>query len=364
MITGKTVCRHRPKANDLWLRVVEEKNEMEFRKKLKYGQQVVIIALLIVGGLLLSGCRAEKPKVYRVGILSGLDYMANAADGFKAGMAELGYVEGQNIVYDHQKTNFDMATYKSILQKFVTDEVDLIFVFPTEASLEAKAATQGTNIPVLFSIANIEDTGLVNSVREPGGNITGVRYPGPDIALKRFEIMRELAPQAKRMWIPYQQGYPIVASQLEVLRPAAVAAGVTLIEAPADNAAELEADLQARAQSADLGLDAILFIAEPLAVTPDAFAVMAKFAAEHNIPIGGALMEVEGYGSVFGLNIDPVNVGKQAAPLADKILKGTPAGTIPVVSAESYLQINYKLAQELGLTVSEGLLSQAAEIIR
>ena len=75
-------------------------------------------------------------------------------------------------------------------------------------------------------------------------------------------------------------------------------------------------------------------------------------------------MEVEGYGSVFGLNIDAVNVGKQAAPLADKIFKGIPAGTIPVVSAESYLQINYKLAQELGLTVSEGLLSQAAEIIR
>jgi putative ABC transport system substrate-binding protein len=337
---------------------------MEFRKKFKYGQQVLIIALLIGAGLLLSGCGTQKPKVYRVGILSGLDYMAGAADGFKAGMLELGYVEGQNIVYDHQKTNFDMAAYKSILQKFVADEVDLIFVFPTEASLEAKATTQGTDIPVLFSIANIEDTGLVNSVREPGGNITGVRYPGPDIALKRFEIMRELAPQAERMWIPYQRGYPIVDSQLEVLRPAAAAAGVTLIEIPASNAAELEAELQAQAQSANPGLDAILFIAEPLAVTSDAFVVMAKFAAEHEIPIGGALMEVEGYGSVFGLNIDPVKVGKQAASLADKILKGIPAGTIPVVSAESYLQVNYRVAQEMGLTVPEGLLSQAAEIIR
>lgn len=329
----------------------------------RIGNRWTILTWVVVFALLLSGCGAEKPKVYRVGILSGLDYMASTADGFKAEMTELGYIEGKNIVYDHQRTNFDMAAYKRILQKFVVDEVDLIFVFPTEASLEAKAATQGTNIPVLFSIANIEGTGLVNSVREPGGNITGVRYPGPDIALKRFEIMRELAPQAKRMWIPYQRGYPIVDSQLEVLRPAAVAAGVTLIEAPADNAAELEADLQARAQSADLGLDAILFIAEPLAVTSDAFAVMGKFAHEHKVPIGGALMSVGDYGSVFGVNIDSVNVGRQAAPLADKILRGTPAGAIPVVSAESYLQINYRVAQELGLMVPEGLLSQADEVI-
>jgi putative ABC transport system substrate-binding protein len=99
-------------------------------------------------------------------------------------------------------------------------------------------------------------------------------------------------------------------------------------------------------------------------VTPDAFAVMAKFAAQHKIPIGGALMESEGYGSVFGVNIDITKTGRQAAPLADKIFRGTSAGTIPVVSSENYLQINYKVAQELGLTVSDGLLGQAAEIIR
>jgi putative ABC transport system substrate-binding protein len=330
----------------------------------KIGHWQAVLVLVIVMGLLVSGCGAPKPKVYRVGVLSGLDYVAVITDGFKAEMAELGYVEGKNIVYDVQKTNFDMAAYQSIVKKFVDDKVDLIFVFPTEASMEAKAATQGTDIPVVFSFAFIEGAGLVDSVREPGGNITGVRYPGPDIAVKRFEIMRELAPGAKRMWVPFQRGYPSVASQLEVLRPAAAAAGVTLIEFPADNAAELQAELDARAASGDIGMDAILFLAEPLAVTPDAFAVMGKFAYEHKVPIGGALMSVEGYGSVFGVNVDPVKIGKQAAPLADRILKGTKAGTIPVVSGENYFQINYKAAQELGLTVPDGLLSQAAEVIR
>ena len=217
---------------------------------------------------------------------------------------------------------------------------------------------------MVFAVANIEDTGLVKSVREPGGNITGVRYPGPDLAIKRFEIMRELAPQAKRMWISYQRGYPIVASQLKVLRPAAASAGVTLEEAPADNATELQAILDARNKSANIGIDAILAIAEPLFVTPDAFEVMGKFAAEHKLPIGGAYMMVGGYGSIFGVNIETSATGKQAAVLADKVLKGIPAGTIPVVSSESFFQINYKVAQELGVTVPEGLLSKADEIIR
>jgi putative tryptophan/tyrosine transport system substrate-binding protein len=333
-----------------------------FQKRI--GSWWKLLVCTSVLALLLSGCGAEKPKVYRVGVLSGLDFVADITDGFKAEMTALGYVEGENIIYDVQKTNFDMAVYKSILQKFVADKVDLIFVFPTEATMEAKAATQGTNIPVLFDFALIEGMDLVESVREPGGNVTGVRYPGPNIALRRFEIMRELAPEATRMWIPYQRGYPIVVPQLEILYPAAEAAGVTLIEAPADNAAELEADLQARAKSTDIGLDAILFLAEPLAVTPDAFAVMGKFAAEHQVPIGGALMTAGGYGSIFGVNVDTLRAGKQAAPLADKILRGTPAGTIPVVSAENFLQINYTVAQQLGVEVPDSLLGMADEVIR
>jgi putative ABC transport system substrate-binding protein len=319
---------------------------------------------MFVAILVLAACGTEKPTVYRVGVLSGLDFVADITDGFKEGMAELGYVEGENIVYDVQTTNFDIAVYQSILQGFIADDVDLIFVFPTEASQEAKAATQGTDVPVVFDFALVEGMGLVDSVREPGGNITGVRYPGPDIAVRRFEIMRELAPQATRMLVPYQRGYPIVAPQLEALYPVAEAAGVTLIEVPADDGAELEAELQARAAAGEIGIDAILFVAEPLTVTPEGFLPLGKFAAEHKLPIGGALMAVEGYGSIFGLNVETQHSGKQAAPLADKIFRGTPAGTIPVVSAESFLQIDYGVAQELGVEVPESLLGMADEVIQ
>jgi putative ABC transport system substrate-binding protein len=324
------------------------------------------VVCLVIVAILLSGCSGtQQPKVYRVGILSGLDFVANITDGFKARMTELGYVEGKNITYDVQKTNFDLDAYRKILNKFVEDKVDLIVVFPTEATMEAKTATQGTNIPVVFTFALIEGMGIVDDVRAPGGNITGVRYPGPDIALKRFEIMHEIVPQAKRYYVPYQKGYPIVAPQLDMLRPAAAAAGITLVEFPAADMGELQADLDARAKSGDIGFDAIFLIVEPLTVTPEPYAVVGKFAHEHNLPIGGALMAPEeNYGSIFGISVNPIVSGELAAPLADKVLKGMPAGTIPVVSDESFLQINYRAAQEFGVTVPEGLLKQANEVIR
>ncbi|MCS7177768.1 MAG: ABC transporter substrate-binding protein [Anaerolineae bacterium] len=309
-------------------------------------------------------CRPS-PKVYRVGVLSGLAFIAPAVDGFKTRMTELGYVEGQNILYDVQSATVDVAAYRRILQQFVENQVDLIFVFPTEATLEAKAATQGTDIPVVFCYVVVEDTGVVNSVREPGGNITGVRYPGPEIMLKRFEVMQRIAPHARRILLPYWRNYPTIPSQLKVLRPAAEAVGVSLIEAPIESAAELEQVLQShRLADGSLDIDAILFMNDPVAIMPETFLVAARFADQHRIPIGGAPMEVENYRPLYDLLVDPYTSGRLAAFLADKILRGTPAGTLPVVSPEPYLRINYRRALELGLLVPESLLAEADEVLR
>ena len=105
-------------------------------------------------------------------------------------------------------------------------------------------------------------------------------------------------------------------------------------------------------------MDAILRISDPLAAS--SIPAIDEFAAEHKVPCVGAV----GDGGLLGLSIDHVRAGKQAAPLADKILSGIPAGTIPVISADSSLRINYSMAQELGLTVPEGVLSLATEITR
>src|SRR5215216_6611866 len=325
-----------------------------------------LLAGMVILAMLLSGCNgAQESKVYHVGILSGLDAFAAAIDGFKAKMTELGYVEGENIVYDVQKTNVDIEAYKSIAKKFIDDQVDLIFVYPTEASMEVKAATQGTNIPMIFDLAftDVPGVDLIKSLREPGGNITGVRFPSADIASKRLQILLELAPDAQRIFVPYLKGYPNVPGQLEVLRPQAEGLGVELVEYAAASPDDLQAELNRHAASSD-GIDAILMIAEPLAITPPFYSILGQFSYEHKIPIGGALITVDGHTPIFGLLPDPKVTGEQAALIADKIFEGTAAGTIPVITADSIFQIEMNAAQQLGVTVPDGLLRQADEIIK
>lgn len=318
---------------------------------------------VVVLSLLVSGCGAQKPKVYRVGILTSNPSFAAIGDGFKSKMTELGYTENQNITYIVQNPSAEMADKQRLAKQLVDDKVDLIFAFPALESVAARDATQGTNTPVVFGYAQVEGANLVKSVREPGGNITGVRYPGPELISRRLEILHEIVPQVKRVWIGYDKNNANVPPALEALRPTASSLGITLVEVPATTLEELKADLAARAKSADLGLDAILAMPDSLNTSPAGTAMLTKFAAEHKVPMAGGLAS-QAQGALFVNGTNLTNVGELAAPLADKILKGTPAGTIPVVTPEQELYINYKLAQELGVTVPQGLLNQAVQIIR
>jgi len=136
------------------------------------------------------------------------------------------------------------------------------------------------------------------------------------------------------------------------------------VEDPVNNIEELRAALEKRTVSGDIGIDAILMMPEILTQTPDGFSAILKFTAKHKVPIGGGLVYTVKRGALFSYAPDNIETGMLAAVLADKIFKGMPAGTIPVVTPEPYLRLNYKLAQELGLNVPEGLLSRADEIIR
>jgi putative tryptophan/tyrosine transport system substrate-binding protein len=331
--------------------------------RIRNGWTTILVGVIVVT-LLLSGCGAPTPKVYRVGILSGTDDFLPIGDGFKAEMTKLGYVEGKNITYEVQSANADVPALDRMAKKFVDEKVDMIVTIATEASLAAKKATQGTNIPVLFIFATTEGTGLINSVREPGGNITGVRYPGTEQITKRLELMLEIAPKAKRVWVGYDTQHPNAALTLEVLRPLASSMGITLVEVPAVAMSDFDKDFSARAKSADLGLDAIILMPDGFNHSPEGWGIIKKFAAEHKVPLGGSFLYTVEQGAVFGNANDFIKLGAQGTPLADKIFKGTPAGTIPVVTPEQDLYFNYKVAQELGLTIPEGLLKQATKVIR
>lgn len=338
---------------------------MNTMKQINFLKKILALVLSFVILLSFSACSGnKKDKVYHVGILSGLDFIGVAADSFKNKMTELGYIEGENIVYDIQKTNSDMDDYNNFSKKFVEDKVDLVFGFPTEAALALQEATKGTDIPVIFAVTNIEGNTLVNSVREPGGNITGVRYPGPDIAIKRLEIMLQLAPNIKRVCIPYSSDLPVCAPQMEELRPAAQQLGVTLVEAPLKTVEDLTKYFEEHDVEGDVGFDAIVTIADNFSAMPEPFVTMSKFSNKHKVPFGGTIVQTEGDTALFEVNINPEISGKKAAELADKVLKGEKVGTVPVVSDESSIIINLKEAQKWGLTVPDDLLGQAANVIK
>jgi putative ABC transport system substrate-binding protein len=334
----------------------------DFTHKLPTGW--VLVTLVVIISLVLSSCSAAStPKVYRVGVLASSSFVA-IDDGFKAKMTELGYVENKNIVYIVIQTGTDTAETEAQARKLVADKVDLIFVSGTPNAIAAKAATAGTNVPVLFAYGQLEGIDLVKSVREPGGNITGVRYPGPEMVSRRLQILLEMVPTVKRVWVGYSMAGANTATALEALRPAAASLGITLVEVSATQMEDLGADLAARAQATNLGLDAIITIPDIFNTSTTNFAVINKFAADHKIPLGGGLNFMTTQGALFVNTADLTNVGQLAAPLADKIFKGISAGTIPVVTPEQNLIINYKVAQTLGIVVPEGLLKQASQIIR
>jgi putative ABC transport system substrate-binding protein len=316
-----------------------------------------------VFALLLGGC-SLKSKIYKVGILTDNSNFQSIGDGFKVKMTNLGYVVGKNIVYIQQPLSSDPADLPRQARALVDQKVDVIFSFPAPETAAAYAATQGTNVPVVCAYAQLDGTHMIRSVREPGGNLTGVRYPGPETVSKRLETMIEIAPKAKRIWIGYDKNGPNTAIALGALRPLAMSLGVTLVEVPVTAKAGLSADLSARAHLADIGLDAILIMPDDLNASPDGFAVLSWFAADHHIPLAGGLPTMIQNGAVFANGPDLATIGNLAAASADEILKGTPAGEIPVVTPDQNLYINYRTAKALGLTVSEDLLAQATQIIR
>ncbi len=331
----------------------------------KYQNSWATLLWVIVITLLLSGCAAtQQSKVYRVGILFSNPSFAAIGDGFKAKMTELGYVENQNITYIVQTPSSDPAELQRQAKKLVDDKVDLIFTFPAPESIAAHTATQGTNVPVVFAYAQLEGINLVKSVSEPGGNITGVRYPGPELMGKRLDILHEIAPNVKRVWISYDKNSPNIPVALEALRLTASSLGITLVEVPVTTMKEFGADLTTRAQATDLGLDAILTMPDEFNTSAAGFAALNKFATEHKLPLAGGIPFMAKQGGLFVNTTNLANVGQLSAVIADDILKGTPAGSIRIITPEQILIINYKVAQELGLSVPEGLLRQASEIIR
>jgi ABC-type uncharacterized transport system substrate-binding protein len=168
----------------------------------KYGRHIIAVTVLVVLGPFLFACGAREPEARAIGVVNLAPGLDDAVAGFKEGMAELGYVEGENVTYIYEGATNSIDTLDSVAQGLVEADVDLILSITTPATQAAQWATAGTEILVVFvPVTDPVGAGIVDSLRNPGGNITGVTFGTQEG--RRLEwliqmVLRQLLPGGKR----------------------------------------------------------------------------------------------------------------------------------------------------------------------
>lgn len=319
-----------------------------------------IVFSLLVLSLLLAGCGVAKPKTYTVGVIMELAWLAPAYDGFKTSMTELGYVEGENItyVYNEEVTGGDQAAFDAEAKRLVEQNVDLIFTIGTLPTKAAKSAVEGTDIPVVFDpVINPVEEGVVQSVANPGGNVTGIQVVNR--ADKALEWALKVMPETKYVYIPYNPDDPFIVMVMQSLFDGIPQQGVELLPASAVTTPEKMA-----AAVETLPDDTIIFIGLLSANLEAGLDMLVAQADQYDVPIfatgrgGDTTFPITDYTTTFS------GQAEQGAQIVDRIFKGAKPANTPVETAEYYLFVNLKAAQAYGVEVSDDILKQANSITR
>jgi putative ABC transport system substrate-binding protein len=315
----------------------------------------ISVALLSVVALL-AACAKPQPKTFTIGIVNFSPALDVVFDGFKAGMAKAGYVEGENVTYIYEGAVANIADLDPAIQNLLAADVDLIFSLATPATLEAKRAVEGTDIPVVFAPVNDPVASRVmESLTQPGGNLTGIRVGG-GIA-KGLDWLLAIVPGTTRLFVPHNPEDSGSVQGLAELSEAAATLDIELVISELRTPEEFDAAMNAIPEDvqAIFMLPAGFFSARATQFT--------EAAITHNLPaISVAPLCKAGVLMSYGL--DYYRVGEQASRLAAQILRGTAPGDLPVETCDFFLGINLQTAQAIGLDIPDDILQQADEIIR
>jgi putative ABC transport system substrate-binding protein len=279
---------------------------------------------------------------------------------FRQGLAEAGFVEGQNVEIDYRWANNDNDRLASLATGLVNRKVAvLISAGGTPSALAAKAAT--STIPIVFATAaNPIAIGLVSRLNQPGGNVTGVTNQNVEIGPKRLEVLRELLPKATTVAVlinPTSRGTGDMF--LQDVIPAARTIGLQLQRSLASSDADLESVFASLAQQR----------ADAVVISPDVFfntrsEQIAALSLRHKIPTIYQYRKFAAAGGLVSYGSDETESYRLVGIYAGKILKGDKPGDLPVQQAiKVELIINLKTAKTLGVTVPLSLLGRADEII-
>ena len=309
----------------------------------------VLVALSLAFG---AGVSAKMIHIgeYQIVAHPALD---NDSKGFKAALAEEGFVEGQNVSFDRQNAQGDQANCAIIARKFEDDKVDLIHAISTPCA-QASAKVSKT-IPIVFSsVTDPVATGIVPKMGQTGVHITGVSDRWP-ITLQ-CQMYQDLVPNAKRWGTIYNPGDVNVTFHIKEMKEALEDMGCQLVEAHVSATSEV---MQA-AQSLVGRVDAIHITSDNTSVS--AFESIVKVCNENDIPLFAGDRDSVPRGAVAAYGPDYFLVGYTAGKQAAQILKGDDPGKIPAGLASEYsLWVSLKHASEQGLDLPETLVRKASD---
>ena len=301
-------------------------------------------------------------KVYRIGLLDFSEpdparqawWMA-----FRQGMRELGYVEGQNVAFESRWGRGDDDRMPKLAAELVGLKVDLIVTSGGTAARAAKRAT--ATIPIVMATGSDPvAVGLVASLRQPGGNITGLTSINSELTAKRLELLKNLAPRASRvaiLWDETDSGSRLGEQEAEAV---AKATSLTIHSVPVKNTAGLEGAfatvVRGRAEALMVVSTSRLFSSRKR---------IADLALKHRLPTVVGFREFVEAGALASYGTDYPDLHRRAATFVDKILKGAKPGDLPIEQPTKFeLVINLKTAKALGLTVPPSLLGRADQVIQ
>jgi len=302
----------------------------------------------------------QNNRIYRIGYL-GLGPAATSAtrvDALLAGLRNLGYVEGKNLVIEFRWAGSPDQLHR-LAAELVLLNVELIF---GTSSTEVGAARQATTtIPIVFaSHADPVGTGHVASLARPGGNITGLSVVQTDLTAKAIEILKEAVPLATRFGILSSPTVPSHRPTVEAARTAGERLGLALHTAIVETADDFEA---AMASLERAGVHALFVAASSLTVRSNP-TLLADLALKYRMPTMFGSRDNVAAGGFMSYAPDQVDLSRRAATYVDKILKGAKPSDLPVEQASKYqFVINLRTSKSLGITVPPTLLARADELI-
>jgi putative ABC transport system substrate-binding protein len=314
----------------------------------------------LAGGLLAAPLAA---KAQQAATIPRLGLLADSGDArlwepLRQGLRDLGYVEGKNIVLEYRRSEGRSERLPDLAAELVRLKVDIIVTEGTPATVAAKRAT--TTIPIVM--ANTGDplsSGLVSSLGQPGGNVTGLTGLGAGLATKRLSLLKEAVPKLSRLAFLWNPASPAQRSHFNEVQAGARSLGVTLQALEVRSGDELE---RAFATMVRERPSALLITGE--LVHQRHIDRIVAFASKSRLPAMYQYKENVEAGGLMSYGSNYSDQRRRAAVYIDKILKGAKPADLPVEQPTKFeLVINLKTAKALGLTIPQSLLQRADQVI-